>query len=413
MKKQRRILMCLEQLNIGGVETAVLTLSKGYIRAGHKVFVAAKEGIFSSELKSLGVKCFNIEYDIVNNFVLERKEELINFCRENEITEVHFHQYPCVIYWLPVCFELNIPYLAYVHSIIPGTPQWFMKDFPVFRTALPMFFENASKIVCIAENTKNEIEELFHVGENHYKIIPNSLDMNLFENDKISKDIKKFGIVARLSEEKYISITKGIDLFVDYSKKHKGCSLTVVGDGPILDRLKEYVRDNKDITFAGRTSDVAGFMKKIDAYIGVDRSILEAMASKKLAIISSYYGNINIVTKDNIEEASLANFSGNNLDNDSKVLDKICNLSMSDYKKIVDSNYLFVNNKYSVDNNIYTDVIEEVKFPRYDYVFEETNRLLGEVKMWKNKVVKEPRKPSIFRRAASKCKRVVKKIVRR
>lgn len=413
MKKQRRILMCLEQLNIGGVETAVLTLSKGYIRAGHKVFVAAKEGIFSSELKKLGVKCFNIEYDIVNNFVLERKEELINFCKENEITEVHFHQYPCVIYWLPVCLELNIPYLAYVHSIIPGTPQWFMKDFPVFRTALPMFFENASKIVCIAENTKNEIEELFHVGENHYKIIPNSLDMDLFKNDKISKNIKKFGIVARLSEEKYISITKGIDLFVDYSKKHKGCSLIVVGDGPILDRLKEYVRGNKDITFVGRTSDVAGFMKKIDAYIGVDRSILEAIASKKLAIVSSYYGNINIVTKDNIEEASLANFSGNNLENDSKVLDKICNLSMSDYKKIVDSNYLFVNNKYSVDNNIYTDVINEVKFPRYDYVFEETNRLLGEVKMWKNKVVKKTKKTSMLIKVASKCKRVVKKIVRR
>lgn len=405
--------MCLEQLNIGGVETAVLTLSKGYIRAGHKVFVAAKEGIFSSELKKLGVKCFNIEYDIVNNFVLERKEELINFCKENEITEVHFHQYPCVIYWLPVCLELNIPYLAYVHSIIPGTPQWFMKDFPVFRTALPMFFENASKIVCIAENTKNEIEELFHVGENHYKIIPNSLDMDLFKNDKISKNIKKFGIVARLSEEKYISITKGIDLFVDYSKKHKGCSLIVVGDGPILDRLKEYVRGNKDITFVGRTSDVAGFMKKIDAYIGVDRSILEAIASKKLAIVSSYYGNINIVTKDNIEEASLANFSGNNLENDSKVLDKICNLSMSDYKKIVDSNYLFVNNKYSVDNNIYTDVINEVKFPRYDYVFEETNRLLGEVKMWKNKVVKKTKKTSMLIKVASKCKRVVKKIVRR
>lgn len=413
MKKQRRILMCLEQLNIGGVETAVLTLSKGYIRAGHKVFVAAKEGIFSSELKKLGIKCFNIEYDIVNNFVLERKEELINFCKENEITEVHFHQYPCVIYWLPVCLELNIPYLAYVHSIIPGTPQWFMKDFPVFRTALPMFFENASKIVCIAENTKNEIEELFHVGENHYKIIPNSLDMDLFKNDKISKNIKKFGIVARLSEEKYISITKGIDLFVDYSKKHKGCSLIVVGDGPILDRLKEYVRGNKDINFVGRTSDVAGFMKKIDAYIGVDRSILEAIASKKLAIVSSYYGNINIVTKDNIEEASLANFSGNNLENDSKVLDKICNLSMSDYKKIVDSNYLFVNNKYSVDNNIYTDVINEVKFPRYDYVFEETNRLLGEVKMWKNKVVKKTKKTSMLIRVASKCKRVVKKIVRR
>lgn len=413
MKKQRRILMCLEQLNIGGVETAVLTLCKGYVRAGHKVFVAAKEGIFSSELKSLGIKCLNIEYDIVNHFVLEKKEELIKFCLENEITEVHFHQYPCVIYWLPVCMELNIPYIAYVHSIIPGTPQWFMKDFPVFRTSLPMFFENASKIVCIADKTKDEVESLFNIGEDHYKIIPNSLDMKLFENNNLSKDIKKFGIVARLAEEKYISITRGIDFFLEYSKEHKGCSLTIVGDGPILGKLREYAKGNKNITFPGKTSDVAGFMKKIDAYIGVDRSILEAMACKKLAIISSYYGSVNIITKDNIEKASEANFSGNNMDNDEDALSKLMNMSLKEYSNIVDSNYKFVNKKYSVENNIYKDDISPVNFPNYNYIFEEVNRLLKEIDDKNCVLVDTSQKPSITRRIINKGKRVVKRIVRR
>lgn len=412
MKKQRRILMCLEQLNIGGVETAVLTLCKGYIRAGHKVFVAAKKGLFSSELKKMGVTCFNIEYDIVNHFVLEMHDELVNFCKENEITEVHFHQYPCVIYWLPVCMELNIPYLAYVHSIIPGTPQWFMKDFPVFKTALPMFFENASKVICIAESTKNEIESLFHIGESSYKIVPNSLDMNTFENKDVSKELKKFGIVARMAEEKYLSITKGIDLFLQYAKDNKNCHLTIAGDGPYLEKVKDYCRESKNITFLGRISDVASFMKKIDVYIGLDRSILEAMASKKLAIISSYYGNINLVTSDNIENASQANFSGNNLENDSSILSKLSSLSMKEYKKIVESNYLFVNEKYSVDNNIYTDVINPVNFPNYEYVFCQTNMLLKQVDDLK-KNANVNKKPSLFRRAYNKGKRIIKKIVRR
>ena len=60
--------MCLQQLDIGGVETAVLTLCKGYIRAGHNVFVAAKPGIYSEQLKKMGVKLLPIEYEIENRY---------------------------------------------------------------------------------------------------------------------------------------------------------------------------------------------------------------------------------------------------------------------------------------------------------------------------------------------------------
>ena len=195
--KKRNILMCLEHLDIGGIETAVVTLCKGYKREGHNVYVAAPNGIYSEELKKNGIEIYDITYKIDNYFHLEMQEELINFCKEKEITEVHIHQYPCAMYWLPVLMKLNIPYVFYGHSIVPGAIKWFTREFPLYKVAIPMLLENASKIVCIAESTKQEIEETYKLGEDRYLIIPNSLNMDDFPNGKVPEKIKTFEISIR------------------------------------------------------------------------------------------------------------------------------------------------------------------------------------------------------------------------
>ena len=83
--KKRNILMCLEFLGVGGVETAVVTLCKGYVRAGHNVFVAAKDGIYAKELEKIGVKVLKMEHKIRNYFRIDKKKELMEFCKENKI----------------------------------------------------------------------------------------------------------------------------------------------------------------------------------------------------------------------------------------------------------------------------------------------------------------------------------------
>ena len=96
-------------------------------------------------MSEIGVEFLELEYEIANRIALDKKEMLIDYCKKNKITEIHIHQYPCVAYWLPVIMELKIPYVAYVHSIIPGAPEWFMETFPIYQKILPIFFENSSK----------------------------------------------------------------------------------------------------------------------------------------------------------------------------------------------------------------------------------------------------------------------------
>lgn len=380
--------MCLESLDIGGVETAVVTLCKGYVRAGHKVYVAAKDGIYAKELEKIGIEVLPLEHKIKNYFRLDKKKELIEFCKEKEITEIHIHQYPCIMYWIPVCMELDIPYVAYAHSIVPGALKWFTEEFPTYRLALPIFFENASKIVCIAESTKQEIEDFYHLGEDRYIIVQNSLNMEDFPTGEIPEKIKTFGIAARFSEEKIGSIKRGIDLFEKYLEKEEHAKLLIAGDGVEKKKIVKYIELKKltdKVKLLGSVSNMPEFYNKIDVFIGVDRCILEAIACKRLAIISSYIESINIVTNETIEDASNQNFSGMNLKNNEKVLDDLLKMNKKKYEKITNDNYNFINKKYNVDNNLYNYELKTNYTNDYKYIFKTTNKYTKEIFKINNK----------------------------
>lgn len=406
--KKRNILMCLEFLGVGGVETAVVTLCKGYVRAGHNVFVAAKDGMYAKELEKIGVKVLKMEHKIRNYFRIDKKKELVEFCKENKISEVHIHQYPCIMYWLPVCMELDIPYVAYAHSIVPGAIDWFNKEFPTYQLALPIFFENASKVVCIAESTKQEIEDIYHLGEDKYLIIPNSLNMEDFPNGEVPKKLEVFGIAARLSEEKVLSVEKGIDLFAEYAKENSDAKLFIAGDGQEKKTIMKYVDSKKlkdKVEFLGNVSNMPEYYKNLDVFIGVDRCILESLACKRLSIISSYTGTMNIVNKDNIELASSQNFSGMNLEDNEKVLQDLLKIDKKKYKTITEDNYKFINKKYNVDNNLYKDKLECTYTSDYKYIFNTTNRYTKEIYRINNKW---PIK--VYRYLINLFRRVIRKI---
>lgn len=411
MRQERRILMCLQQLDIGGVETAVLTLCKGYVRAGHKVFVAAKDGIFREQLEKIGVEFLELDYKIVNNYVLDEKEKLIDYCKNNNITEIHIHQYPCVIYWLPVIMELKIPYVAYVHSIIPGAPEWFMKTFPVYKTALPIFFENASKIVCISEKTRKDIDCLFNLNKSKYLVVPNSLNMEDFKQTSISKTIQTFGILSRLSEEKEKAIEKAIDLFCEFSKNKDNVKLLIAGDGNIKSKIEQKIKHNKKIKLIGKVSNPGEFLKTIDVYMGVDRTVLEALASNRLTIITNYNGGATLITKDNIELASQENFSGNNLNNEENVVEIISKLKEREIRKIVAENYEFINKKYNVDNHLYNDILMNNYTNDYNQLFKIINEYMKEIDN-QNNLLNSLEQQKLSVRIKRFIKRVINKIKR-
>ena len=358
----KNILICLERLDIGGVETFTIAQVKEYAKRGIKCYVLSQGGLLEKKLRNLkNVELINFTFKIENKINNDEIKIIEKIIKNKKIDSICIHQYPCIPYLMPLILKYNIPYMAYIHSTVEGTFEWYMKTYPMYHVLFPMFFKNASKIIAVTEKAKKENQKLFDIDNSKYLIINNSIDFSEYEDIKINNNlqiINKFMYFGRLAPEKEKSIISAIEFYKYYKENvNKEAVLKIVGDGVLLEELKTKY-ENEFIKFTGAVSDTIKELKKTDAVIGVDRCILEGIAAKRIAIISSYHGNIALVTPKIIEKEIEENFSGKSLD-DNK--DEIIQYSAEELKGIIESNYDKIKNKLSISNNIIT-TLEEIKY---------------------------------------------------
>ncbi|MCX8074991.1 MAG: glycosyltransferase family 4 protein [Clostridia bacterium] len=357
------ILICLNELGIGGVETAVLNQTIQMIKRGHRVIVLAKTGIYTEQFESIGAICINFDYEISNQIDENKVGEIIKIIDNYKIKQIHIHKMDCISVMLPILLLKNIPYVAYVHNGIPKLYDWWERNFKAYQIYFKLYYKNATKIVAITQTAMIENSEKFGIDKGKYLVINNSIDFEKYhiEENKVSGTIKRFLIISRLSSEKSNSIINAIKLFKKYYEYNKDARLTIVGDGNIKETIENEIEDIKDIvSMLGARNDIAKILENNDVVIGLDRSILEAIAMKKIAIISGYDGKMNILTPENIVATSNENFS--NIDT-SKSIDDIIktfqNLTKGDISRIVSGNYEFAFEKLNIAKNIF--IIEEDK----------------------------------------------------
>lgn len=353
----RKALICLEQLGIGGVETFTITQVEEFARRKIKCYVLAREGLLSEKLKKLkNIKFIEFDFKLENKIDTEKVKWLIKFVKEKNIDFIYVHQFPCVPYILPVVFKLKIPYIAYLHGVVPNTCKWFMDTYDIYKVLFPVYFEQASKIIAITEKVKEENKEQFHLPEDKYIVINNSLDFSKYPNKKITNvnySYNKLLWFGRVSEIKRSSIETAIK-FYEYCKKkyNSNMTLTIAGDGEILNELKEKYND-KSIVFKGAVADIISEIQKADVVLGVDRCILEAIASKKPAIVCGYNRNTVLITPKNIKDAIKENFTGINLNDDK---DELFKYNENELLDIINQNYDYAEKKLGIENSIYLDI---------------------------------------------------------
>ena len=378
--KKKSILICLEKLDIGGVETSVVTQANEYRRRGYKVIVLAKKGIYAKKLEENGIKVYDYEF-ILDNYLRCENKIIQDIILKEKITEVHIHQYPCILHILPVIFKLKIPYVAFVHSIIDGTYEYFMQCHNVYKFALPLFFQMASKIVIIRPDEIEYNKKLFNISDNsRYYLSKNSIDFNEISiRERKTNQIEKFIIISRISSEKLKSIDVAIKYVKNLEKTNPNIRLSIIGDGPELESLKEKY-SNMSIDYVGKTNDVYKYIQESDAVIGVDRCILEAISNKRLAIISSYDGNLCLVTPKNIDFLNKENFSGNNLKSEKKYTN--FDINKVDYKKVVEENYQYVYKNHNIQKNIFDEKLGIMHLDDLSYIFDYSNYIIKDNEKW-------------------------------
>lgn len=377
---RKNVLICLEKLGIGGVETAVVNQAIELKQKGLNVFVIAEKGEYSETLEKNGVKCIECKFELENRFDNDKIKNIINILKQYDIGQVHIHQFPCILQLWYACGLLKIPYVTYLHSGTKQIYEWYEKTYNMYDGLLKAFFENAHKIIAVSEAGKDSNKNYYDFGEEKYLVLNNSIDFDKYKNEKEVSEIKKFLILARIAAEKMVSIKNAIELFIKYQEETNNSDivLNIYGSGPKEDELKEYIAsinaDKKyNINLCGPTNSVEEVMEEHDVVMAIGRCILEALAMKRLAIISGNSGDEPlkfIVKENNIEEAIEQNFSGTVLkkENIEDIIKELKDLDSQKIKIIVDKNYDVIYRKLNIKNNVYYITDDEDDNTNYENI---------------------------------------------
>lgn len=353
----KNALICLERLGIGGVETFTITQIEEFSRRNIKCIVLCKDGILREKISNKkNIHWINFDFEIKNEIDYEKVVELENIVKKNKIDFIYVHQFSIIPYILPIVYKMKIPYIAYLHNIVPKTCEWFMDTYDIYKALFPMFLEGASKLIAITNKVKEENMKLFSLPEERYITINNSLDFTNFPDRKIKKIKMEFNnlvLFGRIAEQKRNSIYTAVDFFHYVKEKYNPkAQLTIIGDGEIYEEISKKFQE-KDIHFKGAISNMAEELEKADILLGVDRCMLEAVASKKPAIVCGYNKNTVMITPNNLKDAIVENFTGINLADDK---DELFSYNEEELKDILEKNYKYVKEKLSITDCVYLDI---------------------------------------------------------
>lgn len=353
----KRALICLEQLGIGGVETFALTQIDEFNRRGIKCYVLCRDGILRKHIDNKkNIEWVEFDFKLEQTINYEKVKELEKFITKKKIDFIYIHQFSCVEYLLPIILKKEIKYVAYLHNIVPKTLEWFMDHYELYKTLFPIYFQYASKIIAITDRVKEEHINLFKLPEEKYITINNSLDFSKFPDvpvPEINMNFDNLLLFGRIAEQKRKSIYTAVKFYKYIKEKHnKNAKLTVVGDGELFQEITEMYK-NEDIYFKGAVSDMAPEIAKADILLGVDRCMLEAVASKKISVICGYKENTVFVTPDKLPDAIVENFTGINLKDD---VDELFKYSKEDLEKILEENYQYVKKELAITDSVFLDI---------------------------------------------------------
>ena len=324
----KKILISAYSLNIGGIETALITLLKNISnKCDITLVLEKKEGIFLQEIpKNIKI----ITYKPSNNKIVPLRK-LINFVKQQRFKMKYNNKYDFSASYATYSFPCS--FVARVAS--KNSCLWVHNDFLNFynndEEKYKKFFENLKvqdfkKIVFVSENDKNVFTKIFIQYENKcikcnnlidYKKIIEKSNENIIDFDK-DDNLTTFINIGR-HDEKQKKLSRIINACKKLNKDGYKFQILFVGDGHDSLKYKEMAKDTPNIKFLGAKANPYPYLKKSDYMVmssdfeGYPVVFIEAMilgkpiittdVSDSMKDVNDKYGIVVEKTEDDIYNA--------------------------------------------------------------------------------------------------------------
>lgn len=261
----------------GGVESVVMNYYRNIDKSKvqfHFICDEDSTDIPYDEIEKLGGKVIVVP---PYQKLFKYQKELYKIFKENNYKIVHSHINALSVFPLRIAKKAGVPIrIAHSHST-SNKKEW--KKNIVKNILRPFSKVYANKFFAC---TKHAGEWLFGkkiIERKELNVINNAIDLKKFEfNEKIREDLRKeFGIkedtivmghIGRFMKQKNHDFL--IDVFNELIKKDENSILILIGQGPLLNDMKQKVRDLKiedKVKFIGQVTDVEKYYNIMDVFL--------------------------------------------------------------------------------------------------------------------------------------------------
>lgn len=294
-----KILQILPELNVGGVETGTLDLSKYLVRLGHKSVVVSAGGTLVKELEISGTKHYTLAVNrksIISMYKLV--PVLAQIIKNEEIDIVHARsRVPAWIAYF-ACRRTKAIFITTCHG-------YYKKH--LFSSVMGW----GKKVIVLSNVIARHMIEDFFVPHERINLVPRSVDLERFKYLDPAlkrKDVFNIGIIGRITPLKgHLHFIKAM---ARISRSVPRLKIWIVGDAPAS---KEAYKEEVQVLvrrlglwhcteFLGTQRDIPGILAHLDLVVlatttheAFGRVVVEAMASGVPVVATRVGGVVDII----------------------------------------------------------------------------------------------------------------------
>lgn len=296
MLTRKNILYITSRSDMGGGPKHVYDLCSNI--EGINTFIASPlSEPFGIKFKEISIDHFELPHRKFSFLIMIK---LFFFCKKNKIDIIHSHGRGAGIYSRALG-ALGFKIIHTFHGV--HAPKNIKERIIILVERLLYFFTN--KFISVSGSEKNNAINLKLANPKDIIVIPNGIDLSLYEGIGSPSEGNILGTLSRLDPHKN---NKEIISFMKMVGNYK---LLIAGDGEQKEELEVYIKENQlteKVMLLGEIQNIEDFLNSINIYVssskgeGLPYSILEALAAKKKIIASNVSGH-----KDLLSSKSLYN----------------------------------------------------------------------------------------------------------
>lgn len=314
-----KILMVTMSMNIGGAETHILELCRELRRMNHDVTLASFGGVYAEEAAACGV--VNVQLPLHTKkpgAVMEAYRGLEKLIRVGNFDLVHAHaRIPAFItglLWDRMKLEdgRKFRFVTTAHLNFSVNPLW------------RRISRWGERVMCVSEDIGDYLVSEYGYPRDRIHYTINGVDCVKFSPDVSPAPVlEQWGLeparrrivyMSRLDADRADPAYRLLNIAPQIHEKYPDTDLILVGGGTELDAIRTKADEiNKNIgrnlvTVTGSVSNTNEYCAAADVFVGVSRSLLEAMAAEKPVIAAGNQGSLGIFDESKITDAVNTNF---------------------------------------------------------------------------------------------------------